>query len=123
MARLIVRGSNLTWDGTGRGGQALMTLQWLEALRRLGHEVLHHEVLDDSPWIARQFGSILHDWWDPAAVAAVSADGRPLYGLDVARVEEFARDADACISLGANYSPDLEPWLAGIHPRILIEQD
>ena len=30
----MLRGGTLAWDGTGRGGQQAIALQWLESLRR-----------------------------------------------------------------------------------------
>jgi hypothetical protein len=122
MAKLIVKGANLVWEGTpGRGGHVMYILQWLEGLRRLGHEVLYHDCSDGSAESTRLFADIMERWWDPALSAAVLPSGEAAYGLNAKEVEQFGRNAAAIISLGCSAEP--EPWLANIHPRVLIDQD
>lgn len=101
----------------------MFILQWLEGLRRLGHEVLYHDYADGRPETTALFGEIMERCWDPALSALVLPSGRAAFGLDAKQVEKFGRDSVALISLGCTFRADPEPWLADICPRILIEQD
>ncbi|MEY2449108.1 MAG: hypothetical protein QOH79_2584 [Acidimicrobiaceae bacterium] len=94
-------------------------LQWLESLRRCGHEVLYHDVI--GPTLA--VPDDVKPWLERGPVALLSPNGDARFGLDASHVERFAATADAVVSLGATYSIDLEPWLAEIRPRILVDQD
>jgi hypothetical protein len=119
MARIVLRGGTLAWDGSGRGGHQAYVLQWLESLRRGGHEVLYHDVVDaDVPLPAEVVGSL-----ERGPAALLTAEGGHRHGLDLAAVQAFVDGADAVISLGATYSRELEPWLDGVRPRILIDTD
>jgi hypothetical protein len=124
MAKLIVNGGNLVWDGKkGRGGHVMFILQWLEGLRRLGHEVLYYDSIDESVEAAKLFAQIIDRWWQPELSAAVLSSGKAQYGLNAHEVEKFGRNAAAIITLGCTYRPEPEPWLADVYPRILIDQD
>jgi hypothetical protein len=101
----------------------MYVLQWLEGLRRLGHEVLYHDKADGRVESTRLFAEIMERWWDPTLSAAVLPSGQAAYGLNAKEVEQFGRNAAAVISLGCTYGPELEPWLANVQPRVLIEQD
>jgi hypothetical protein len=130
MAKIIVKGGNLVWSGTpGRGGHIMFVLQWLEGLKRLGHEVLYYDRARDSTERAnsleraRLFGEIIERWWDPALSAAVLPSGQAAYGLNAKEVEQFGRNAAAVISLGCTFGAEPEPWLAKIRPRVLVDLD
>lgn len=124
MAKLIIKGGSLVWEGTpGRGGHIMYILQWLEGLRRLGHEVLYYDKADGRAESMRLFADIMERWWNPSLSAAVLPSGQAAYGLNAKEVEQFGRNAAAVISLGCTYEAEPEPWLAEIHPRVLIEQD
>lgn len=118
-----MRGATLAWAGIRRGGHATYVLQWLEGLQRLGHDVLYHDVVDDRPEVVRAFRDIVERSWRPQRSAAVLPSGEVVYGIDMAEIEQFARQAAAVISLGATYSADLEPWLEPARPRVLVDQD
>ena len=123
VARLIIRGANVAWGGRPRGGHASYVLQWIDGFRRLGHEVLYHDILDGTPAVARAFDQVLSSWRDVPIVAGLLPSGETLRGCSVREVERFAERADAMFTLGAPYTKDVEPWLESVHPRVLIEQD
>jgi hypothetical protein len=124
MAKLIVKGGDLVWAGTpGRGGHIMFILQWLEGLRRLGHEVLYYDRADGSVESTRLFAATIERWWEPTLSAAVLPSGDAAYGLSAKEVERFGRNAAAVISLGCTFRTEPEPWLAKVHPRVLIELD
>jgi hypothetical protein len=127
MAKLIVKGGDIVWAGTpGRGGWIMCVLQWLEGLRRLGHEILYYDRDKERPNRVERtklFAKIMEQWWDPRLSAQISASGEAAYGLNAKEVEEFGRNAAAIISLGCPQYPELEPWLANIHPRVLVDLD
>ena len=122
MAKIVVRGGPLTWDGKPRGGHAVYILQWIEGLRRLGHDVLYHEIVSnpDAVGTLRYF---VESPWCSARAVAVTRSGRVLYGMSRDELTAFVHEAQLLISLGAVYSPDPEPWLADIRPRLLVDQD
>lgn len=124
MARLIVSGASIAWTGkVGRGGHIMYALQWLHGLRRLGHDVLYYDRIDDTPESAALFSAIMASWWRPDRSAAVRASGESAAGLDTAAVEAFAREASGIICLGCQFAPEPDPWLRSVRPRVFIDQD
>jgi hypothetical protein len=124
MARLIVSGASIVWTGkVGRGGHIMYALQWLHGLKQLGHEVLYYDRIDDRPESAALFGSIMESWWEPRLSAAVRASGESASGLGIVEIEAFARQARGIVCLGCQFSPDPDPWLAHVRPRVFIDQD
>jgi hypothetical protein len=126
MARLIVVEDLVGPSVLGRGGHAMHVLQALEGLRRLGHDVLFVEFLQESPAAAAlaSFRELVVAWWDPRRAALLDAtSGRVHAGADADAVAKFAAGADALISLAANYRREPWPLLGDIRPRILVEQD
>jgi hypothetical protein len=124
MAKIILKGGNLVWEGKpGRGGHIMYVLQWLEGLRRLGHEVLYYDKGDGKEQAIHLFASIMKQWWHASLCALVHPSGKSLYGLEISEIQKFGQQAVAIISLGCTFEPDPEPWLKNVHPRILIEQD
>jgi hypothetical protein len=101
----------------------MRVLQWLEGLKRLGHDILYYENCDGKPRVTQAFADIMTRWWEPGRSAKVLPSGKPSYGLDAQQVEAFGREAAAIIFLGAQFVSEPVPWLANIHPRVLIEQD
>jgi hypothetical protein len=94
VSKLILKGANVVWTGTvGRGGQIMIALQWLHGLRLLGHEVLYYDRVSDRPEAAALFGQIMEHWWDSRLAAAIRPTGESAFGLSVADIETFARDA------------------------------
>lgn len=122
MARLIAIEDLVGPSVAGRGGHAIHVLHVLEGLRRLGHEVLFLEFLDEPPAPATRsaFGRILGE--RPGALLH-SDSGESFAGLSRDEVAAFAESADAMISLAAHYRRDPWPLLEAVRPRILIEQD
>jgi hypothetical protein len=122
MARLIAIEDLVGPSVAGRGGHAMHVLQILEGLRRLGHEVLFLEFLDDppAPEAAAAFRTLLGD---RRGALLDSASGRSFAGLSPEEVAAFAASADAAISLAAHYRREPWPLLERVRPRILIEQD
>lgn len=124
MSKLILSGANIVWTGAvGRGGHIMYALQWLHGLRLLGHEVLYYDRIDNRPEAAALFGQIVERWWDSRLAVAMRPTGESAFGLSVADVETFARDAAGIISLGCQFSADPDPWLGSVRPRVLIDQD
>jgi hypothetical protein len=122
MGRLIAIEDLTGPSVAGRGGHAMHVLQILEGLRRLGHEVLFVEFLEQAPEpeaVAR-FGAILGN--HPGALLD-AATGQSFAGLSSQGVSRYAARADAVISLAAHYRAEPWPLLADVRPRILIEQD
>jgi len=124
MGRIVVQGGSLAWDGAvGRGGHIMFILQWLEALKRSGYEVVYCDVTDGEASKTSLFGSTISEWWTPALSSLVLPSGEAVYGLDARELERFGREAAALITLGCPYSKDPYPWLSEIRPRILIDVD
>ncbi len=122
MARLVAIEDLAGPSVAGRGGHAMHVLQILEGLRRLGHEVLFLEFVEEPPAPAAvaAFGQVLSG--RPAALLD-AASGRVYAGLAREQVAAFAARADAVISLAAHYRREPWPLLEAIRPRILLEQD
>ena len=122
MARLIAVEDLVGPPVAGRGGHAIHVLHVLEGLRRLGHEVLFLEFLDDppTPEIAAAFEALTGP--HPGALLD-STSGRSFAGLAADDVAKFSARADALISLAAHYRREPWPLLESVRPRILIEQD
>jgi hypothetical protein len=97
-------------------------LHVVEGLRRLGHEVLFLEFLEEppEPESAAAFAAILGE--RPAALLDAET-GESFAGLPRESVAAFAARADGVISLAANYRREPWPLLEAVRPRILIEQD
>jgi len=126
MARLIVVEDLAGPAVLGRGGHAMHVCQILEGLRRLGHDVLFLEYLDEPPSAeaVRSFTSLVAGWWDPRSAALLDArTGASLAGISRAAVRSFAAGAEALLSLAAHYRADPWPLLEHVRPRILLEQD
>jgi len=88
--------------------------------------VLFLEFLDAPPEPAavRYLGEVLKRRWDPRRAAVLDAgSGESYAGPSREEVAAFAAGADAVVSLAAHYRREPWPLLAGIRPRILIEQD
>ena len=128
MARLIVTEDFAGPSVLRRGGQAMRVLQVLEGLRRLGHEVLFVEFLEDEieqPEVTvAYFHEALRGRW--SATRAALLDGRTGIGhtgVGAAEVASFAARADAVIELAAHYRSEPWPLIGAVRPRILFEQD
>ncbi len=122
MARLIAIEDLVGPSVLGRGGHAIHVLQILEGLRRLGHEVLFLEYLEERPTAetVAAFTTLLDG---RSAALLDSTSGESFAGLARAEVASFAARAEAVISLAAHYRSDPWPLLGAVRPRILIEQD
>ena len=124
MSKLILSGANIAWTGSvGRGGHIMYALQWLHGLRLLGHQVLYYDRIDDRPETAALFGAIVERWWDRRFAAALRKNGQSAFGLSVAEVEAYSRDAAGIIQLGCQFSAEPDAWLASVRPRVLIDAD
>ncbi len=122
MSRLIVVEDLVGPSVLGRGGHAIHVLHFLEGLRRLGHEVLFLEFLDEapSPQARASFATLLKG---RTGGLLDRASGRAFAGTAEREVEAFAARADAVISLAAHYRREPWPLIGTVRPRILIEQD
>lgn len=126
MARLIAVEDLAGPSVLGRGGHAMHVLQILEGLRRLGHDVLFLEYLDEPPSAEAlsSFTSLVWSWWDPGRAALLDArTGASHAGLSLAAVRRFAAGAEGLLSLAAHYRAQPWPGLEAVRPRILLEQD
>jgi glycosyltransferase involved in cell wall biosynthesis len=122
MARLIAIEDLVGPSVGGRGGFAMHVLHVLEAMRRLGHEVLFLEFLQERPrpQVSESFTAILGE---RRGALLDASTGESFAGLSRDAVASFAQRADAMISLAANYRREPWPLLERVRPRILIEQD
>jgi hypothetical protein len=122
MARLIAIEDLAGPSVAGRGGHAMHILQILEGLRRLDHEVLFLEFLEESPApeACAAFAAILGD---RRGALLDAGTGQSFAGLSSEEVSSFASQADAVISLAAHYRREPWPLVGDVRPRILIEQD
>jgi hypothetical protein len=110
----------------GWGGIAVHVLQYLEGLRRLGHEVYCVEFLEEPPeaHAVRYFESVIRDWWSPERAALlVEPTLESVSGLDAEAVGEIAARADGLITLSAHYRSEPWPLLESVRPRVLIDAD
>src|SRR4051794_6274738 len=126
MARLIAVEDLAGPSVLGRGGHAMHVLQILEGLRRLGHDVLFLEYLDEPPSAEtlRSFASLVRRWWEPARAALLHrATGASHAGLPSDDVRAFAAGAEGVLTLAAHYSAEPWPLLEHVRPRLLLEQD
>ena len=101
----------------------MYALQWLNGLRLLGHEVLYYDRVDERPESAALFGTIVERWWDRRLAAALRKNGQSAFGLSVAEVEAFSRDAAGIIQLGCQFSAEPDLWVASVRPRVFIDAD
>src|SRR6516225_2940710 len=98
MARLIAIEDLVGPSVAGRGGHAMHVLQILEGLRRLGHEVLFVEFVDEAP--SREACASFRRILGHRAGALLDAsNGESFIGLSRGEVSRFAARADAVISL------------------------
>lgn len=126
MARLVVVEDFAGPSVVRRGGQAMRVLQVLEGLRRLGHDVLFVEFLEETPQADTigYFREALQGRWSPQRAALLDAStGEGHAGAGADAVAAFAESADALIELAAHYRREPWPLLDGVRPRILFEQD
>jgi hypothetical protein len=115
----------------GRGGAAMYVLQWAHGLRRLGHEVLLLEVLDEppAPDAARALSEAVEFFGRGGEAAILRAnrgeDGgvKHVAGVSVEQVKRFASQAAATITLAAHYRREPWPLIGDVQPRILVDQD
>ena len=126
MARLIVVEDLAAPSVVRRGGMAMYVLQFLNGLARLGHDVLFVEFLEEEPEAAamRYFEAVVERWWSPDRAALIlepGLAGRAGPGVD--RVRAAAADADAVITLAAQYRREPWPLVGDVRPRILVDQD
>jgi hypothetical protein len=122
MARLIAIEDLAGPSVAGRGGHAIHVLHILEGLRRLGHEVLFCEFLDEAPTDAVRMAFLGALGGRPGALLDATS-GESFAGLLRREVDAFAARADAVISLAVHYRREPWPLLEAVRPRILIEQD
>jgi hypothetical protein len=129
MARLIVI-EDIVWDGTiSRGGHTMFMLEWLQGLKRLGHEVLFLDLVrsdfqEQRERVSDAFGEVIQKWWHPNLTSLmVGSTLDSLYGLDAAAVSRFAEKSAALIAVGVPPSREPFPLTAKVRLRILIDQD
>ncbi|MEJ7783746.1 MAG: hypothetical protein WKF96_03010 [Solirubrobacteraceae bacterium] len=126
MARIVAVEDLVGPSVAGRGGNAMRVLQVLESLRRLGHDVLFVEYLEEAPGtsVLEAFDSLVRGWWEPGRAALLDAESAESYaGCSSDAVSAFAAGAHALISLAAPFRREPWPLLEAVRPRILLEQD
>ena len=127
MAKILFL-ADLVWDGqVGRGGQAMLVLQWLHGLKRLGHDVLllnqvGTEQLRQQSTTLSALAALISEWWNPSQTCLIHGDNSIL-GLGISEVQKFASDAAATIQFGIPGSRHTGALAENIRPRILLEQD
>ena len=127
MAKIIFL-ADLVWDGqVGRGGQAMLVLQWLHGLKRLGHDVLllnqvGTQQLRQRSTTLSALTALISEWWNPSQTCLIHGDNSIL-GLGISEVQKFASDAAATIQFGIPGSRHTGALVEKVRPRILLEQD
>ena len=120
--------ADLVWDGqVGRGGQAMLVLQWLCGLKRLGHDVLLLDYVGAQQLRQRSatlsaFTALIAEWWHPAQTCLIH-ENNSLLGLSISAVQKFALDTAAVIQFGIPGCRQPPALVEKIRPRILLEQD
>jgi hypothetical protein len=120
--------ADLVWDGqVARGGHAMVVLQWLHGLKRLGHDVLLLDYVGLQQLRRRSatlsaFTTLIAEWWHPAQACLIH-ENNSLLGLSISAVQKFARDAAAVIQFGIPGRRQPPALVEKIRPRILLEQD
>lgn len=110
----------------GRGGHALHVLQFLEGLRRAGHEVIFIEFLDrgPTPGQRRSWEEIFRRWWPADHAALLDGEtGESHAGLGRDSVARWADRGSAVIQLAASYRSTPWPIIGEVRPRVLIDGD
>ncbi len=126
MARLIVVEDLAHPAVVGWGGIALHVLSYLEGFRRLGHDVLFVEFLEEppEPQAVDYWDGVIDGWWSRERAALLLEPGlRSISGLDAEGVSAFAANADALITVSAHYRDEPWPLIGDVRPRILIDAD
>lgn len=105
-------------------------LHWLHGLRRLGHDVLLVEFLDEKTAAAgvdravEAFSVLMGDCWPAERTAMLlGRDGTSVAGLSSGQVTRFAATADALIERAAHYRGEPWPLVGGVRPRIMVDTD
>ena len=133
MRKILVNGTlaNVPWNG----GQSLIALQFVLGLRRLGFDVLFFEhVAPEGCWDAHEArcgfaDSIQRDYFahimagfSLAGQSSLLYDGgRQQWGVSLAELLRFAREAEALIGIGG--FPPFPEVLKAVKKRIYIDQD
>lgn len=126
MATLIVVEDLAHPAVVGWGGIALHVLHYLEGLRRLGHDVLFLEFLEEPPdsRAVRYFEEVIDGWWSrERAALLIEPTLESVSGLDPRAVGKIAARADAVITLSAHYRREPWPLIDSVRPRVLIDAD
>lgn len=127
MASLIVVEDLVGPAVIGRGGHAIHVLQFLEGLRRLGHDVLFVEFLDCPPDERQQayWTRIWQRWWtaDERAALLDADSGERYAGVTRDAVARHAEASAAVIQLAASYRATAWPIIGDVRPRIVIDTD
>lgn len=129
MATLLVI-QDIVWSGDkARGGQAMLTLQWLKSLERLGHRAV---LINFFNWQPQSHGTGPKDrfeatcgqWWHLEDAVLVDANTlKPVAGLDEGQLKRACDEAAALITVGSPYSEEPAEFLRKVRPRIMVEQD
>jgi hypothetical protein len=126
MATLIVVEDLAHPAVVGQGGHAMYVLQYLEGLRRLGHEVYFFEFLEDRPpaEAVAYFRAVIDGWWSMERTALLLESGlESLSGVQQTDVRTIAERADAMITLSAHFRREPWPLIESVRPRVLIDSD
>jgi hypothetical protein len=110
----------------GQGGASWATLQYLEGLLALGHEVLLVEELPqgrlDDPTVTRYFRSLsLPLLPSGRTVTLLEAGSKRTLGLPLAKLQAFARQADLLLNLSGTLRN--ERLLQPIEMRVFLDLD
>ncbi len=129
MATLLLI-QDIVWSGDkARGGQAMLTLQWLRGLERLGHRVILLNFFNWQPSYHGQapkerFEATCKQWWHLENAALIDANTlRSVAGLDDAQLKQACDIADGLITVGSPYTETPAEFLRKVRPRIMVEQD
>jgi hypothetical protein len=126
MATLIVVEDLAHPAVVGQGGHAMYVLQYLEGLRRLGHEVYFLEFLQEPPpsQAVSYFKEVTDGWWSRER-AALLLEPRleSLSGIQPVDVQSIAEGADGLITLSAHFRREPWPLIDSVRPRVLVDSD
>jgi hypothetical protein len=110
----------------GRGGHAIIVLHFLEALRRLGHDVVFVEFISEPPDSAQSayWSQVINGRWSADRAALLNSESGESYaGLARGAVARQAERSSAVISLAAQYRARPWPVIGDVRPRIGIDKD
>lgn len=106
----------------GHGGATWAVLQYLLGLRRLGHDVLFVEPVDEfDPTTVSYFGAVVEEYGLASSAALLLAGSQNASGMEYARLVERTRGADVLVNVSGMLAD--EDLTAHIATRVYLDLD